>query len=105
MLSRPCTRARWTAAAAFVQLATAGAAAQEPGWTAAGTRAGVTLAFRDDAGMDAREARATAELRFPADRIAATACDFTNYPALDPDVREARVLSGTVGAAYEIYLR
>ena len=27
--------------------------------------AGVTLAFRDDAGIDAREALATAELRIP----------------------------------------
>ncbi len=72
-------------------------------WVAAATGSGVALSYRDDPALDAREVRAIAELPHPADRIAGIACDFTQV--LDPDVREARVLSGEIGSRYEIYLR
>jgi hypothetical protein len=61
------------------------------------------VSYRDDSVLDVREVRAVAELPHPADRIAGIACDFTEV--LDPDVREARVLSGEIGGRYEIYLR
>jgi hypothetical protein len=80
------------------------AAAQvDPGWTSAGIKNGVALAFRDDPELDARQVRAIAELPHPPDRIIPVVCDFTQQ--LDPDTREARVLSGAVGGRYEIYLR
>ena len=73
------------------------------GWTAAGVKGGVTLSFRDDAHLRAREVRAVAELPHPADRIVAVVCDFTQI--LDPGVREAELLSGDLATRYEIYLR
>jgi len=75
----------------------------DAGWTGAGIKDGVTLAFRDDPQLNARQVRAVAELPHPADRIVAVVCDFTQ--TLDPDTREARVLSGEIGGRYEIYLR
>jgi hypothetical protein len=74
-------------------------------WTPAGTTRGVTVDYRDDARTGVREVRATAELAFPAARIVALVCDFTNYGSLVSGVQEARVLSGTLPADYEIYLR
>jgi hypothetical protein len=71
--------------------------------TAAGTKDGVTLAFRDDPQLDARRVRATAELPHPPDLIHPVVCDFTQM--LDPDTRETRVLSGEIAGRYEIYLR
>jgi START domain len=81
----------------------AGATQSDNGWSAAAVENGVTVTFRDDARLDAREVRAVAELPHPSGRIVSVVCDFTQR--VDPDVREARVLSGTVGGRYEIYLR
>ena len=85
-----------------VSIAAASAIAGQD-WTAAGVTDGVTLSFRDDAHLRAREVRAVAELPHAADRIVALVCDFTQV--LDPGVREARVLSGDLATRYEIYLR
>jgi hypothetical protein len=79
------------------------AAQEERAWVAAGVTNGVTLTYRDDPALNAREVRGVAELPHAADRIAAVVCDFTQV--LDPDVREARVLSGAMDGRYEIYLR
>jgi len=79
------------------------AAQAEPGWTDAGTRDGVTVAFRDDPQLNAREVRAVAELPHAPGQIIPVVCDFTQ--PLDPDTREARVLAGDLGGRYEIYLR
>jgi hypothetical protein len=81
----------------------AGATQADNGWTAAGVENGVTVMFRDEARLDAREVRAVAELPHAAARIVPIVCDFTQ--AIDPDVREARILSGDVGGRYVIYLR
>jgi hypothetical protein len=80
-----------------------GAAQDDRGWTAAGIKDGVTLAFRDDPQLNARRVRAIAELPYAHDRITPVVCDLTQ--PLDPDTREARVLSGEIGGRYEIYLR
>lgn len=72
-------------------------------WTAAGNRNGVTLTFRDVPQLNAREVRAVAEVPHPAGRVTPIVCDFTQ--TLDPDTREARLLSGEIGGRYEIYLR
>lgn len=72
-------------------------------WTAAGSRNGVTLSYRENPELDAREVRATAELPHDTGHILPVVCDFTQV--LDPDVREARLLSGDVNGRYEIYLR
>src|SRR5688572_7380839 len=80
-----------------------GAAQVDPEWTPAGIKNGITLAFRDDPQLEARQVRAIAELPHPPDRITRVVCDFTQQ--LDPDTKEARVLSGEVGGRYEIYLR
>jgi Polyketide cyclase / dehydrase and lipid transport len=74
-------------------------------WTSAGTKDGVTLAFRDDQALGAREVRATSELPFPAALIFSVVCDFTHYGQLVPGVTEARVLEGRIPTDYEIYLR
>jgi hypothetical protein len=79
------------------------AAQNDQGWTAAGIKNGVTLVFRDDPQLDARQVRAVAELPHPPDQIIPVVCDFTQL--LDPDTRETRVLSGEIGGRYEIYLR
>ena len=79
------------------------AAQADQEWTAAGIKNGVTLTYRDDARLNAREVRAVAELPHPPERIVPIVCDFTQI--LDPDTREARVLSGEIGGRYEIYLR
>jgi len=72
-------------------------------WQDAGVRNGVTLSFRDDPQVNARQVRAVAELPHPPDQIIDVVCDFTQL--LDPDTRESRVLAGDIGADYEIYLR
>jgi hypothetical protein len=72
-------------------------------WVAGGTEDGVVLAFRDDPQLGTREMRAVAELPHAGDRIIAVACDFTQE--LDPDVREAKLLSGDLNTRYSIYLR
>jgi hypothetical protein len=77
-------------------------ASQASTWTDAGTRSGVTLTFRDDPRLNAREVRAVAELPHASSRIIPIVCDFTQ--TLDPDVREARVLSGEINSRYEVYL-
>jgi ribosome-associated toxin RatA of RatAB toxin-antitoxin module len=74
------------------------------GWTAAGTKGGVTLAFRDDAALEVREVRATTELPFPAARIFPLVCDFTHYQSLVSGVEETRLISGSAPADYEIYM-
>src|SRR5688572_21685727 len=80
-------------------------AAGAPDWTPAGTTRGIAVAFRDDPASSVREVRATAELAVPAGRVVALVCDFTRYGAIVDGVQEARTLSGTVPASYEIYLR
>ena len=75
----------------------------DPGWTDAGVKNGVALTFRDHPQLNAREVRAIAELPHAAGRIIPVVCDLTQR--LDPDTREARILSGEVGGRYEIYLR
>jgi hypothetical protein len=82
---------------------TVAAAQPDQGWKEAGIKNGVTLTFRDDQQLNAREVRAVAELPHAPGRIIAVVCDFTQ--ALDPDTRESRVLSGEIGSRYEIYLR
>ena len=72
-------------------------------WVPSGAKDGVTLAFRDVPSLDAREVRAIAEIPHAAERILPIVCDFTQ--TLDPDVREAKILSGDVSARYSIYLR
>jgi len=79
------------------------AAQTDQGWTGAGIKNGVTLTFRDDPQLNARQVRAVAELPHGPDRIIPVVCDFTQI--LDPDTRETRVLSGEIGGGYEIYLR
>jgi len=79
------------------------AAQAAPGWTDAGTKGAVTLAFRDVPQLNAREVRAVAELPHAPGQIIPVVCDFTQ--PLDPDTREARILSGDLGGRYEIYLR
>jgi hypothetical protein len=74
-------------------------------WTSGGTRDGVTLAFRDDAALGAREVRATSELPFPVSMIFPVVCDLSQYKALVSDVTEASVVDGRVPSNYEIYLR
>lgn len=73
-------------------------------WTPAGSRDEITLEYRDEAN-GVRAVRATADLPFPAERIAALVCDFTNYPDLLPGVREARVLATDDPDRTEIYMR
>ncbi|MGH9218408.1 MAG: hypothetical protein ACRD1W_03855 [Vicinamibacterales bacterium] len=73
------------------------------GWVPAGVKDGVAVAFRDVPSLDAREVRAIAEIPHAAERILPIVCDFTQ--TLDPDVREAKILSGDVSTRYSIYLR
>jgi hypothetical protein len=80
-------------------------ATDNPDWTSAGIKEGVTLAFRDDPALDTREVRATSELPFPAGLIFSVVCDFTNYGQLVSGVTEARLLAGSIPTDYEIYLR
>ena len=75
------------------------------GWTSAGTRDGVTLAFRDDPQLEVREVRATTDLPFPVARIFPLVCDFTHYGSLVSGVQETKMRSGTAPSDYEIYLR
>lgn len=75
----------------------------EPDWTDAGAKDGIALAFRDVPQLNAREVRAVAELPHAPGQIIPVVCDFTQ--PLDPDTREARVLSGDLAGRYEIYLR
>ena len=89
--------------ALFLGASTLAQARQAVGWTAAGVKNGVALAFRDVPALNAREVRAVAELPHPSDRIGALVCDFTQI--VDPGTREARVLSGEINGRYEIYLR
>jgi hypothetical protein len=84
-------------------LITVDAVQVEPAWQDAGVRNGVTLSFRDDPQLNARQVRAVAELPHAFDQIIDVVCDFTQL--LDPDTRESRVLAGDIGADYEIYLR
>jgi hypothetical protein len=96
----------WMAAAAAVGLVSTAAISAQQGageWIAAETKDGVALAFRDDERLRVREVRAIAELPHAAERVTLVACDFTQ--PLDPDVREARIISGDVAARYTIYLR
>ncbi len=87
----------------LVALITVDAVQVEPAWQNAGVKNGVTLSFRDDPQLNARQVRAVAELPHAADQIIDVVCDFTQL--LDPDTREIRVLAGDIGADYEIYLR
>jgi hypothetical protein len=87
----------------LVALITVDAVQVEPAWQNAGVKNGVTLSFRDDPQLNARQVRAVAELPHAADQIIDVVCDFTQ--PLDPDTREIRVLAGDIGADYEIYLR
>lgn len=81
----------------------AGAVQIEEVWQDAGVSNGVTLSFRDDPQLNARQVRAVAELPQTPDAIIDVVCDFTQL--LDPDTRESRVLAGDIGADYEIYVR
>lgn len=72
-------------------------------WVSSGVKDGVALAFRDVPNLDAREVRAIAEIPHAVERILPIVCDFTQ--SLDPDIREAKVLSGEVSTRYTIYLR
>ncbi len=79
-------------------------ASGDAGWTSAGTKNGVTLAFRDDSLLAAREVRATTELPFPAARILSVVCDLSHYE-LVPGVTEATLIEDIGPVDYEIYLR
>ena len=76
-----------------------------PDWTSAGTKNGVSLAFRDDPTLAAREVRATTELPFPAGQIFDVVCDLSRYQTLVPGVQEARLIGGTTPTDYEMYFR
>jgi hypothetical protein len=92
-------------AAIALVLALAAQVNGERPWTDAGVKDGAILAYRDDAVSDVREARATSELPFAADAIAAVVCDFTQYGALVPGVQEARLLEGDRARDHAVYLR
>ena len=81
------------------------AAADDSTWKDAGSKRGMRLAYRDDPVLDAREARATAELPFAAATVFAVACDFSLYRELVDGVTEASLLDGSVPTEYEVYLR
>lgn len=87
----------------FASMTAVDALQVEQAWQDAGVKNGVTLSFRDDPQLNARQVRAVAELPHAPDPIIDVVCDFTQL--LDPDTRESRVLAGDVGADYEIYLR
>lgn len=74
-------------------------------WTAAGVKYGVTLAYRDDLAVEAREVRATVDLPFAVARIFAVVCDQTRYQSIVPGLEQVRLLSGTVPENYELYFR
>ena len=78
---------------------------QAADWTPAGETNGITVAYRDNKTLDAREVRATAELLAPVDRIFALVCDFSTYPAWLSGIEEARLVSGTIPDQYEFYFR
>ena len=80
-------------------------AAQTPEWTPAGETNGITVAYRDNKELDAREVRATAELVGPVERIFALVCDFSTYSGWLDGIEEGRVVSGTVPDKYEYYFR
>jgi hypothetical protein len=80
-------------------------AQQPPAWTDAGVTNGVALAYRDNATLDAREVRATAELAAPVERIFTSVCDFSTYKSWLDGIEEARLISGTLPADYEFYFR
>ena len=90
---------------ALVAASCSGAAAQESGWTDAGTKRGVALAFRENPAYGAREVRATTELPFSAAQVADVACDFPSYPAFVPGILEATLLEGNSGSDYVVYIR
>ncbi len=81
------------------------AAADDAGWKDVGSKRGMRLAFRDDPVLDAREARATAELPFAAAAVFAVACDFSLYGELVDGVTDATLLDGSIPAEYDVYLR
>ena len=81
------------------------AAANDSTWKDAGSKRGTHLAYRDDPVLDAREARATAELPFAAADVFAVVCDFSLYGELVDGVTEATLIDGSVPAEYEVYLR
>jgi hypothetical protein len=87
-----------------VSIATA-TVAGDTDWTDAGTRRGITLAYRDDPSLSAREVRATADLPFSAKRIYSVVCDLAQYKVIVPGVQETKMLGGALPADYEIYLR
>lgn len=74
-------------------------------WTPAGIKNGVTLAYRDDPAVEAREVRATADLPFAAQRVFDVVCDQTQYQSIVSGLKEVRLLSGTVPTDYELYFR
>ena len=75
------------------------------GWTDAGTKRGIALAYRDDPSLSTREVRATADLPFSARHVYSVVCDLSQYKVIVPGVQETKVLGGTLPADYEIYLR
>lgn len=74
-------------------------------WTAAGVKNGVTLSYREDLAVDAREVRATVDLPFAVTRIFEVVCNQTRYQSIVPGLEEVRLLSGTVPENYELYFR
>jgi hypothetical protein len=74
------------------------------GWEDSGTKDGTAVAYRDNKLLNAREVRGTTVLPFPLDAIVPVVCDFTRYTTLVPDVREARLLDGTIPIDYEVYV-
>jgi hypothetical protein len=79
--------------------------APEGDWEDSGTTNGTKLVYRDNRLLSAREVRGTSELPYALDAIAPFVCDFTRYTTLMPDVREARLLEGSIPTDYQIYLR
>jgi len=74
-------------------------------WTAAGIKNGVTLTYREDIAVDAREVRAVVDLPFKAAQVFEVVCDQTRYQSVVPGLEEVRLLSGTVPDNYELYFR
>ncbi|PYR33372.1 MAG: hypothetical protein DMF89_01665 [Acidobacteria bacterium] len=78
---------------------------EEVGWTGAGVKHGVTLSYRDNGDLQAREVRAIAELPVPAESMFAAVCDFPHYAEFVPGIVEASELDRSGPNDFIVYLR
>jgi hypothetical protein len=92
-------------AALILLAASSDTTGDEPGWTDAGARDGVTLAYRDNPQLAAREVRATTELPYAASRILPIVCNLAEYATLAPGVLEAQLMEGDSPNDQHAYIR